>query len=89
MFSHLFCCPTALQHQGSEPAADDISGHASLQQEEGDGQFGAGVHSSTHVSASPLHTVCAQVDSFKCLSLFQTQIISRFMTLHQINDLFW
>lgn len=34
MFSRL----TAFRHQGSESAAHDLSGHAGLQQEEGDGQ---------------------------------------------------
>lgn len=34
----MFFCLSALHHQGSESAADDISGHAGLQQEEGDGQ---------------------------------------------------
>lgn len=89
MVCHLFCSVTALQQQGSESAADDISGHASLQQEEGDGEFEAKVQSSTHVSASLLPTVCPQEDSFTCFSPFQTQIIRSFMTLHEINDLFW
>lgn len=34
----MFCCVSALQHEGSESAADDLGGHAGLQQEEGNGQ---------------------------------------------------
>lgn len=35
----MFYCLLAFLHQSSESAADDFGGHASFQQEEGNGQF--------------------------------------------------